>query len=354
MYRYLRPWLMRMNPEDAHHLTLRLLRYVGPGLASWLRSFLQVPVSPSVQLCGLHFPNVVGLAAGYDKDGTSYIGLSGLGFGHIELGTVTLQPQPGNPAPRLFRLEEDRALINRMGFPGRGAAALVQRLKRERPPGLILGVNIGKNKDTPLESAADEYVTLLEMFAPWCDYITVNVSSPNTPDLRRLQARHPLEVMLQKLAQSRRLVAGRLGRFVPIFVKLAPDLQDEELDEAVGAIQATGMDGVIATNTSLGRQGLRSAARIERGGLSGAPLMVRSTEVVRQIFRMTYGRLPIIAVGGIFSSRDALMKLEAGASLVQLYTGLIYEGPRLPAQILRVVSELSADERRTLLARPFG
>jgi dihydroorotate dehydrogenase len=335
MYTLIRPLLFRLDPERAHGLTLNLVRIAGafPPLRTGLRAWFTVPQKP-VQVFGLKFFNPVGLAAGYDKDGLGWKGLACLGFGHIEIGTVTLRPQPGNPKPRIFRLPEDRALINRMGFPGRGADFVALRLRGKRPEGLILGVNIGKNKDTPIEEAAQDYISLLHRFAPLADYLAVNVSSPNTVGLRRLQARDMLESLLGELSQERRQHSRRLGKAVPLLVKLAPDLTDNELEDALGAIQANGMDGVIATNTTLARNSLRSPAASEMGGLSGVPLHVRSLEVVRKIYQRTSGQLPIIGIGGIHDAASAQAMLDAGASLVQVYTGLIYAGPDLVKQIL--------------------
>jgi dihydroorotate dehydrogenase subfamily 2 len=299
-----------------------------------LRRLFAVPSRP-VQAFGLTFTNPIGLAAGYDKDALGWRGLAALGFGHIEVGTVTPQPQPGNPRPRLFRLVDERAVINRMGFPGLGAEFVARQLSGPRPPGLVLGVNLGKNQDTPLEDAARDYLSLLQTFAPLADYLAINISSPNTPGLRRLQAHDALQELLSALAVQRRTESQRLGRAVPLLVKLAPDLSDTELDDALDAILNTGMDGVIATNTTLGRDGLYSALAGETGGLSGAPLRQLSTEMVRKIATRTQGKLPVIGVGGIASAQDAREKLEAGACLVQLYTGLIYEGPALVMRILR-------------------
>jgi len=258
-------------------------------------------------------------------------GLACLGFGHIEIGTVTLHPQTGNPRPRLFRLPEERALINRMGFPGRGAAYVAKQLRKPRPTGLVLGVNLGKSRTTPLESAAEEYAELFRWFAPLADYLAINVSSPNTIGLRSLQARQELEVLLGELARQRR----EFGRIVPILVKLSPDLTDAELEGALDAILSSGMDGVIATNTSVERSGVRSTLAAESGGLSGAPLRLRSTNLVRRIHQLTNGSLPIVGVGGVMDASDAREKLEAGACLVQIYTALVYHGPAVVQRILR-------------------
>ncbi len=333
MYPLLRPLLFTLDPERAHALTLRLLQLAGelPPVRAALRRVFAPPETNPVEIYGLTFSNPIGLAAGYDKDGLAWRGLASLGFGHIEVGTVTPLPQPGNSKPRLFRLPPDQALINRLGFPGRGAEFVAHQLQKPRPPNLILGVNLGKNKDTPLEEAARDYEALMPVFAPLSDYLVVNVSSPNTIGLRRLQARQHLEELLSLLEPLRHLPDRR----VPLLVKLSPDLSDSELDDALEAIAHTGMDGVIAANTTLSREGLRSPAAGETGGLSGAPLRDRSTAMVRKIHQRTNGKLPIIGVGGIMNAADAQKKLDAGASLVQVFTGLIYNGPGLVKGILK-------------------
>lgn len=336
-YNHLRSLIFRLDPERAHNLTLRLLALAGapPPIRAWLRRIFtpQIP-GLGVRAFGLDFRNPVGMAAGFDKDGRAIHGLACLGFGHLELGTVTPHPQVGNPRPRVFRLPEDQAVINRMGFPNAGAEPLLENLRRGRPPGVVVGVNIGKGVDTPLEGAVEDYLVLLRIFYSYADYLAINVSSPNTIGLRRLQAREHLEVLLQALSVERSSLQVTSGRRVPILVKLAPDLTEGELEDAVDAIVSSGMDGVIATNTTVERVGLRSQRREEIGGLSGAPLKDRSTEVVRRIQQITNGRLPIVGVGGIFGPEDAREKLDAGASLVQVYTGLIYRGPGLVSEIL--------------------
>ncbi len=340
IYPALRPALFGLDPERAHALSLHAMRTVGSSAAlrtTVARTFRPARSRP-VTAFGLTFPNPVGLAAGYDKDGEGWRGLACLGFGHIEVGTVTPEPQPGNPRPRVFRLVEDRSLINRMGFPGRGAAWVAQRLRGRPRDGTVLGINIGKQKDTPIEEAAHDYEELIDVFAPLADYLAVNISSPNTPGLRRLQERSFLESLLGALAARRAELRERLGRPVPMLVKLAPDLDDAQLDAAIEALLTTGMDGVIATNTTLARDGLRSPLAREEGGLSGAALTARAAAMVGAIARRTGGRLPIVAVGGIMDPDDARVRLDAGAVLVQLYTGLVYEGPGL---VRRVVEALA-------------
>jgi dihydroorotate dehydrogenase len=334
MYAALRPLLFRMDPEDAHALTLKLMRLVGrfPPLGALLRAWFSAPDKP-VQAFGLTFPNPVGLAAGYDKDGLAWRGLACLGFGHIEVGTVTLLAQAGDPKPRLFRLPENHALINRMGFPGEGAERVAARLGRKRTERLVLGVNLGKNKDTSLETAAGDYLSLMDIFAPLADYLAINVSSPNTVGLRRLQARDALSNLLELLLKRRAELD--LKKRLPLLVKLAPDLDQQELDDALDVLLSTGVEGVIATNTTVSRAGLDSPLASESGGLSGAPLGGRSTNMIRQIHLRTGGKLPIIGVGGVMGADHAKAKLDAGATLVQVYTGLVYAGPRLVREIKR-------------------
>ena len=339
MYRWVRPLFFRLQPETAHGLTLQLIRLVEslPPLAALVRRLYQAADAP-VKCCGLQFRNPVGLAAGYDKDGFGYRGLACLGFGHIEIGTVTRLPQDGNPKPRLFRLVEDGALINRLGFPSRGADFVARRLQAPRPAGLVLGVNLGKNRQTPLEEAAQDYLALMEVFAPLADYLAINVSSPNTPGLRQLQRRAELEGLLAALDEKRSEIASRLGKRVPLLIKLAPDLSQAELEDALSAIVLCGMDGVIAANTTLSREGLRTPLKDQAGGLSGAPVRDRSLEMVRRIVRSTGGSLPVIGVGGVMGGEDARRYLDAGAKLVQVYTGLVYAGPGLVKEIVSSAS----------------
>jgi dihydroorotate dehydrogenase len=355
MYSLVRPLLFKLDPETAHQLTLQLIHLGNyQPLKFILRAIYATPEKP-VQAFGLYFRNPVGLAAGYDKDGFAWRGLAALGFGHIELGTVTPLPQPGNPKPRVFRLVEDAAVINRMGFPGRGAGFLAEKLrgspgsstgrnspgtstgKRRKRGGVIVGVNLGKNKDTPLENAAVDYIRLMRQFAPLADYLAINVSSPNTTGLRRLQGRELLEGLLGALAKERQEFAAAGEGSVPILVKLAPDLSEQELDDALEVIVRTGMDGVIATNTTLGREGLRSKHAQETGGLSGEPLRLRSEAVLRSVVKKLDGRLPVVSVGGIMRPEHAQARLDAGAALVQVYTGLVYAGPGLVRQIVQTL-----------------
>lgn len=335
VYRLLRPLLFRLGPETAHSLSLNLLRALGafPRLG-----VLPSGKSQSVEAFGLRFPNRVGLAAGYDKDATAWRGLFALGFGHVEVGTVTPRPQPGNPRPRVFRLPGDRSLINRLGFPSHGADAVRRRLSKARPVGgPILGVNIGKQRETPLDDAADDYELLMERFGGVADYLTVNISSPNTPGLRQLEQAERLAPLLRRLTARRDALRQSLRKPLPLLVKLSPDLPGAELRDTLEAIVSSGVDGIVATNTTVARDGLSSPAATETGGLSGAALARRSTECVREIVRHTEGRLPVIACGGVMGPREARDKIDAGACLVQVYTGLVYGGPGL---VGRIVSQL--------------
>jgi dihydroorotate dehydrogenase len=360
MYSLFRPLLFRLDAEIAHALTLSALRgaqTIAPIL--WVLERLYAARSKPVTAFGLAFKNPIGLAAGYDKDGLAIRGLAALGFGHVEIGTVTPLAQAGNPKPRVFRLLEDEAVINRMGFPSRGSEFVQRRLspylreslgekilgfvprshknarKTIHKGDLILGVNLGKNKDTPNEQAVFDYLSLLQNFAPYADYLTINVSSPNTVGLRQLQGGAALEELLTQLHAQRQHEEARLEKRLPLLVKLAPDLSAAELDDALDAILRTRMDGVIATNTTLARGGLRSALAGEAGGLSGSPLRVKSEAVLRQIVKRLDGRIPVVSAGGIMSPEDAKRRLDMGATLIQIYTGLVYRGPGLVKAIVR-------------------
>lgn len=336
MYPFFRSLLFKLNPEVAHHLTLQLARMAGILPPSrWLLEWMFSAPPKPVHAFGLTFKNPVGLAAGYDKDGVAVHGLSALGFGHLELGTVTPRPQPGNPKPRVFRLIEEQGVINRMGFPGRGMQYASKQLSvtRKRPGGVVLGLNLGKNKDTPLENAAEDYIALMRSFAPLADYLAINISSPNTVGLRRLQGREMLENLLKQISVERLT----LNVQPPVLVKIAPDLSDDELDDAVGAILGAGMDGIIATNTTLSREGVRSPLGAEPGGLSGRPLTALSDSVLKKVVARVDARVPVVAVGGIMTPDDAKRKLDLGAMLIQVYTGLVYAGPGLAREIVRRV-----------------
>jgi dihydroorotate dehydrogenase len=340
LYPLSRSLLFRLDPETAHGLSLAAIARVGrtPGLRAAVASMFAVPDAEPVEVFGLRFPNRVGLAAGYDKDGVGFRGLACLGFGHIEVGTVTPEPQPGNPKPRVFRLVEGRSVINRMGFPGRGAAHVAGQLRGRPPGGPVIGVNIGKQKTTPLDTASDDYERLMEVFAPLADYLAVNISSPNTPGLRRLQDPAFLGRLLGRIAAKQDELADDAGTRVPVLVKLAPDLDGDQLRTAVDVIVESGLDGIIATNTTVDRAPVAGhPAAGQEGGLSGAALTEMSTRVVAAICDHLDGALPVIGVGGIMSPADARAKLDVGATLVQVYTGLIYEGPGLVKRILTAI-----------------
>ncbi len=327
LYDLARPLLFRLDPETAHSLALGSLDAVAR--LGWRQ---RVPAAPR-QVMGISFPNPVGLAAGLDKNADHLDGLAALGFGFIEVGTVTPRPQPGNPGPRLFRLPTARALINRMGFNNHGLDHLLERVEHSRYRG-VLGINIGKNADTPLERAADDYLAGLRRVYTRASYVTVNISSPNTPGLRDLQYGETLDRLLEALKSEQQRLAQAYGRYVPLAVKLAPDLADGDIPLVAQALSKHGIDAVIATNTTASRDGVSGLPHAaETGGLSGAPLTARATEVVERLAKALEGRLPIIAAGGILHADDARAKLAAGASLVQLYTGLIYQGPGLVREV---------------------
>ncbi len=334
-YPLLRSFLFRLDPETAHHWTLRLLRLPGAGILSTLTA-LGIPTAPR-RVMGLDFPNPVGLAAGLDKDGECIALWRTLGFGFVEIGTVTPRPQPGNPKPRMFRLPQAQALINRMGFNNQGVDRLVERVRRARFKG-VLGINIGKNADTPVERAVDDYLIGLRKVYRWASYVAVNISSPNTPGLRDWQYGAPLERLLEALKNEQARLAAEQGRYVPLAVKIAPDLADADLSTVGQALLRHELDAVIATNTTLSRAGVEGLRHAEEaGGLSGAPLRARSTAVVRQLREILEDKLPIIAVGGILSGADAAAQIAAGASLVQIYTGFIYRGPELIREAVKAL-----------------
>jgi len=330
----LRPLLFLFDPETIHHFTFSLLRVLNkiPLVPQLFRSIYGIEDARlERQLFGLRFKNPVGLAAGFDKDAKLYKELGNLGFGFIEIGTLTPKGQPGNDKKRLFRLKEDNAIINRMGFNNGGVDEAVLRLKQNK--GVLIGGNIGKNKVTPNEQATDDYVYCFKALFEYVDYFVVNVSSPNTPNLRALQDKEPLTKLLQVLKSEN----SNYPNPKPILLKIAPDLTDEQLLDIIDIVKTTQIDGVIATNTTISRDGLVSANKTEMGGLSGKPLTKRATEVIRFLSEKSNKAFPIIGVGGIHTAEDALEKLEAGADLVQLYTGFIYEGPALIKRINKAV-----------------
>lgn len=333
------PMLRAVSPEVAHDRTLDALEWAQTTAVG--RTFLRqiagyIPLEPVV-VAGLTFPNVLGIAAGFDKDVRVARGLGELGFGHIEVGTLTPRPQKGNPKPRIFRLPADGAVINRMGFPNGGVDTAVPRLHKlaQLERDFVVGVSLGKQKETPLADAAHDYTAVMRAVYPYADYLAVNISSPNTPGLRELQGGNYLGQLLQTLMAERDKLAEQGGGTRPLFLKIAPDIDEAELDEILQAALDHNVDGLIATNTTLSRDGLTDKKRHEAGGMSGTPLRERSTAVVAAIHTKTLGQLPIIGVGGVRTAVDVREKLDAGASLVQLYTGLIYEGPAVAGRILR-------------------
>jgi dihydroorotate dehydrogenase len=350
MYQAIRPLLFRFDPEVIHKITLLAIKYAGllPPTYALLRAMFEVnDPRLEVEAFGVKFRNPIGMAAGYDKDAEAVRGLSALGFGHIEVGTVTRQKQIGNPQPRVHRVIESQGVINSMGFPNNGVNALKIRRGTAK-----VGINIGKSKGTPLEQAAEDYVELFKRVYRDADYVAINISSPNTLNLRQLQARDFIESLLKEVTVVRDEIASRSStalrsaqdamqskavRRVPVLVKIAPDLSEAEIDDVLGAIELSGADGVIATNTTIEREGIPAPYRDLKGGLSGSPLRDRSTAMISSISRKTNGKLPIIGVGGVMNQLDALAKFEAGATLVQVYTGLVYAGPGLVKQINRAL-----------------
>ena len=336
LYPLFRAVLFMFDPERAHAISMALLEIVYRLRLSRVL-FGQRRHAP-VNVLGLEFPNAVGLAAGLDKNGDHIDALAACGFGFIEVGTVTPRPQPGNPRPRLFRLVKDQAIINRMGFNNAGVEYLVNKVKASKRD-CIIGINIGKNRDTPLEHAVDDYVSAFEQVYPHADYITVNISSPNTPGLRDLQHGEELNRLLQTLKQCQRQLSEKYGSYKPLLVKIAPDLSDEEIRQLAKALLENAVDGVIATNTSNQRPQLESTGlAAEQGGLSGRPIQPQSDHVLAVLIDELNGKLPVIAVGGIMSAADAQRKIQAGACLVQLYTGFIYSGPQLISDISDKIS----------------
>ncbi|MDM8349773.1 quinone-dependent dihydroorotate dehydrogenase [Pseudomonas sp. sp1636] len=338
MYTLARQLLFKLSPETSHELTIDLL---GAGGRLGLNGLLcKAPTSLPVKVMGLEFPNPVGLAAGLDKNGDAIDGIAQLGFGFVEIGTVTPRAQPGNPKPRLFRLPEAEAIINRMGFNNLGVDHLLGRVQAAKYKG-VLGINIGKNFDTPVERAVDDYLLCLDKVYAHASYVTVNVSSPNTPGLRSLQFGDSLKQLLEALRLRQEDLTRQHGKRVPLAIKIAPDMSDEETVEVAKALLEAGMDAVIATNTTLGREGVQGLEfGDEAGGLSGAPVRDKSTHIVKVLAAELAGRLPIIAVGGITEGKHAGEKIAAGASLVQIYSGFIYKGPELIREAVDAIAGL--------------
>lgn len=334
--RLIRPWLLKMEPEKAHERICGFMELMGhlPFSAALLSRFFRAQNAEKLgsHVLGLNFKNPIGLAAGFDKDCRLLNFLPNLGFGFIETGSITLKPQPGNPKPRVFRIEEFEALVNRMGFNSAGAVASVERLRKIKKHTIPIGINLGLNADTPQEKAPERYAETFRLLEPYGDYFAVNVSSPNTTGLRDLQERRHLERILIG-------IQGENKNRKPVLVKIAPDLDDRSL-EALSEISLKLASGIIATNTTISRDNLPGDVPEIRGGLSGAPLRSRSTEIIAKIYKMTQGQLPIIGVGGVFSGADAFEKIRAGASLIQIYTALVYRGPGVVREIVEQLSEI--------------
>ena len=347
-YALARPFLFGLDPEAAHDLTLKALATAQGTPLQW--AYCQHRVSDPVQLAGLTFPNRVGLAAGLDKNARCIDGLGAMGFGFVEVGTVTPLGQSGNAKPRMFRLPEKQALINRLGFNNEGLEAFIANVKRSRlyqqrqarsaDHPMLLGLNIGKNAATPIERATDDYLTCLDGVYPYADYVTVNISSPNTKNLRALQSDEALDGLLGAIAQRREALAQQHGKRTPIFVKIAPDLEESQVTVIAATLQRHAMDGVVATNTTLSRDAVQGLAHAqETGGLSGAPVLAMSNRVIAQLRRALGAGFPIIGVGGILSAQDAVSKIKAGADVVQIYTGLIYQGPALVKEAAALIKK---------------
>jgi dihydroorotate dehydrogenase len=342
--KWLRPTLFRLDPERAHELAVSLLTALGsaPPLCRALEAWARLPAARArpVEAFGLKFPNAVGLAAGFDKNASAWPAAAALGFGHVEVGTVTARPQPGNPRPRMFRYPAQQALINRLGFNNDGATAVAARLSRRAGPGgrrIPLGVNLGKSKAVDLDQAVQDYLASHRRLADWADYLVVNVSSPNTPGLRQLQEEARLRELLGAIAAQNRDHAQLRRRRVPLLLKIAPDLGFRQIDAVLQVIAEFGFDGIIASNTTIARPGALAGA--EAGGLSGVPLRRRATEIIAYIARATGGRLPIVGSGGVTDAASAGEKLDAGATLVQVYTGMIYHGPFFARDIARALAD---------------
>jgi dihydroorotate dehydrogenase len=334
-YQLARPLLFQLDAELTHDLTLKTLKFAEK--TGILNCYHKAPFCVPQEVMGLTFPNPVGLAAGLDKNGAVIDGMAKLGFGFIEVGTVTPRPQPGNPKPRLFRVPQAEGIINRFGFNNLGVENLVKNVKEAKYRG-VLGINIGKNFDTPIEKAADDYLICMQKVYAHASYITVNISSPNTKNLRDLQAAEALSTLLAGLKLEQKKLADQHGKYVPVTLKIAPDLTLEQINEIADLLMQHKIDGVIATNTTLSREAVKGLPHAdETGGLSGAPVRSQSTLVIQQLSKKLQGALPIIGVGGIFSGADAAEKIAAGASLVQVYSGLIYQGPKLVHEICKTL-----------------
>ena len=349
-YQVFRKALFRMDPEAAHDWTIRGLKWMQS--ASFIRQSLGKQFSVrdarlASELWGISFPNPVGLAAGFDKDARVYPALSALGFGFVEVGTITPRPQNGNPRPRLFRLPDDEAVINRMGFNNHGITAAKDSFEQLGPSQIPIGINLGKNKNTPNEKAVEDYICGLKELYPYGDYFVVNISSPNTKGLRDLQHTRALQSLLTGIMNQRMRSENKHQKRKPVLLKIAPDLETQALQEIVSTAVSLKVDGIIATNTTLSREELTTPDQSENGGLSGKPLREKSTEMIRHIFSVTQGRIPIIGSGGIFTGQHVVDKLKAGANLVQIYTGMIYRGPGIVKKINHELIEQMEKENIT-------
>lgn len=342
-YSLTRPILFGMDPEAAHDLTMNLMAKGQNTLLqkAWARPLISDPI----ELAGLKFPNRVGMAAGLDKNARCIDALAAMGFGFVEVGTVTPRPQPGNPKPRMFRIPEKNALINRLGFNNEGLDAFLANVRRSqvRANGgaMLLGLNIGKNATTPIEEANSDYIKALDGVYPHADYVTVNISSPNTKNLRALQSDEALDALLGAVANRREQLSSQHGKRTPVFVKIAPDLDEEQVGVIAATLERHGMDGVIATNTTISRDAVKGLQHAEEaGGLSGAPVLEASNQIIRQLRSALGSRFPIIGVGGILSGADAVSKIRAGADVVQIYSGLIYRGPDLVTEAAQAIAHM--------------
>ena len=340
-YSLARPFLFGLDPETAHELTMQSLARLQGTPLEW--AYCNGMVDDPIELAGLKFPNRVGLAAGLDKNARCIDGLGAMGFGFVEVGTVTPKPQPGNPKPRMFRLPQANALINRLGFNNDGLEAFIANVKRSsfRQKGRILGLNIGKNAVTPIENATSDYLICLDGVYPHADYVTINISSPNTSNLRTLQSDEALDGLLGAIARQRETLARQHGRRVPIFVKIAPDLDASQIEVIAATLRRHGMDGVVATNTTISREAVKGLPHAEEtGGLSGSPVLEASNRVIAQLRSALGKAFPIIGVGGVMNAQDAASKIRAGADAIQMYTGLIYRGPDLVSDSARAIKRL--------------
>ncbi|QPA32544.1 quinone-dependent dihydroorotate dehydrogenase [Thermaerobacillus caldiproteolyticus] len=356
-YALFRNLLFKMDPEKAHIFTIWFLKMMQSTpllMEQFSRKGKFHDRRLQIDCLGLTFPNPIGLAAGFDKHAEVYPALSSLGFGSIEVGAITPKPQEGNPKPRLYRLQEDKAIINRMGFNSHGIEEAKKRFRTLPRPEIPIGINLGKNKLTPNENAALDYIKGLEQLYNWGDYFVINISSPNTKGLRDLQSSNMLEPLLSSILTKRNELASKHGFYRPIVLKIAPDLNNNQLEEIISVCLDVNIDGIIATNTTVSRDGLTSPHRNQTGGLSGRPLAKRSTEVIYRIFQLTKGKIPIIGSGGVFSGQDAYEKIKAGASLIQVYTGMIYRGPFIANKINHELLQLLNRDKLSNIKEAVG